>query len=148
MKKTIAPILLAVCLAVVICMAFAGCAQKQSAAPDKDQTGSYEIDTGLGKLCFPVKWKETVRTDVSRNGDSAAVRFSTVMEGREYELFTVTVGAEEGEPVGSLTDETGAVRSVFIKASGLEPADDLTSEQKDSLYAMQEDLNFVIDNLK
>ena len=63
-------------------------------------------------------------------------------------MFQVVVGDSDEVEVGTLTDESGTQRKVYMKVTELEEEDALTDTEQNRLYAMQEDLNYVIDHLK
>ena len=50
--------------------------------------------------------------------------------------------------MGELTDDSGMKRSVYMNVPELEGLDELSEAEQHQIYAMQEDLNYVIDHLK
>ena len=57
------------------------------------------------------------------------------------------IGESEDTEVGELTDDSGAKRAVHMSVFELEEDPNLSSEEQQRVYAMQEDLNYVIDHL-
>ena len=99
------------------------------------------MDTLLGDLQYPDKW-ETYLT-VETNADSS-VSFYGVLPGREAQLlFRVAVGGETGHITKQLAN--GQMLNVFLA----EPVfDDSWSEEEQNLiYAMQEDVNYLLDTM-
>ena len=58
------------------------------------------------------------------------------------------IGGEGANSVGTLTDSAGTSRNVSINVDEIVQDPDLTEGEQNRLYAMQEDLNYLIDNLK
>ena len=76
------------------------------------------------------------------------VAFVAEMDGVRYALVDVTVGGEEEVSDGWLTDSDGVSRQVAVSLGSLEAPDWMSREEADRLYAMQEDINFVIEHLR
>ena len=72
--------------------------------------------------------------------------FRADVAGETFDLFRVTISPEEGDSVGTLKDADGTERNVFIEVFELD-ADGLTAADQDTLYAMQEGVNTLIDAL-
>ena len=64
-----------------------------------------------------------------------------------YELFKVLIGDDSSEVVGSLTDDTGTQRNVYLHVEELPADSGLEETEQTRFYAMQEDLNYLIDHL-
>ena len=63
-------------------------------------------------------------------------------------LFAATFGADEGGLTAVIKGEKGARTPVTFVMSELLFNDSWSENEKDLLYAMQEDLNYLLDNLK
>lgn len=105
------------------------------------------IDTEYGTLFYPAEWKKELVTSQNKTDDILTVSFSAKESGKEYELFTVTITAAEGDSVGTITDAEGTERSVFVETKELEVSA-LDEKVQNQLYTMQECINVVIENLK
>jgi hypothetical protein len=70
------------------------------------------------------------------------------LNDHEYPLFTVNIGGGEGSEAGKLTDAQGKERIVYIDASEIKEEEELTANEQNRLYAMQEDINYVVDHLQ
>lgn len=88
----------------------------------------------------------TIRQE--QNGNTIAVTFETKSGEETYELFKVLIGDDSSEVVGSLTDDTGTQRNVYLHVEELPADSGLEETEQTRFYAMQEDLNYLIDNLK
>lgn len=117
--------------------------EQPAAAPE-----GVEVSTSFGSLYYQEQWEEFMRTEQTQTDNSVAVSFQSEINGVVYDLFTVTIGEGEGAAVGVLTDGNGQTRSVYVSMEEIALSSDLTEEECNRLYAMQEEVNFVIDNLK
>ena len=66
----------------------------------------------------------------------------------QYPLFKVTIGEEDGSKIGELTDSAGTKRDVYLQLEEIQKDPNLNDSEQNRLYAMQEDLNYVIDHLE
>ena len=121
-----------------------------SAATEVDDVadGALSVDTSYGTLYYPEQWGEYLLTEESWDAETLQVSFSAQINGTVYPMFQVVVGDSDEVEVGTLTDESGTQRKVYMKVTELEEEDALTDTEQNRLYAMQEDLNYVIDHLK
>ena len=81
-------------------------------------------------------------------GEFDSVIFAATVNGQEYDLFKVMICDAEGDSVGTVTDDAGQTRSVFVDVSELSDLSDLSKEEQDQLYTMQEAVNVLIENLQ
>ena len=110
----------------------------------EDLTKLSEIDTDFGTLYIPQKYEQFLKTDV----DSDTVKFSTEQEGKTYTLFDLSIDEEVGQLVGTLTDEKGNSHDVYVTVYDLGDISEMAQDKQDQLYAMQEAVNVVVENLK
>ena len=87
-------------------------------------------------------------TEQQENGDTIVVSFVATLHNTSYRLFEVTIGGTEGAAAGELTDNGGTKRTVYMQVYELEGDSELTATEQNRLYAMQEDLNYLIDHLE
>lgn len=106
------------------------------------------VETEYGNLLFPAEWKETLITEETNEEDFLTVIFSTKAVEQPYTLFRIMINDEEGDSVGRITDKTGITRNVFVEVSELPDLSGLGEEDQNRLYAMQESLNVLIENLE
>ena len=106
------------------------------------------IETKYGTLHYNDQWREYIKIDQAEEGDVVSVSFTAVINKKEYPLFVVNIGGGDGSEVGKLTDRDGKERIVYINASESKEEEDLEANEQNRLYAMQEDINYVIDHLK
>lgn len=94
-----------------------------------------------------MRWQEYVTIRQEQNGNTIAVTFETKSGEETYELFKVLIGDDSSEVVGSLTDDTGTQRNVYLHVEELPADSGLEETEQTRFYAMQEDLNYLIDHL-
>lgn len=106
------------------------------------------VNTPYGDLFYQDQWGADMTVEQLTEGDSLKVNFSTVVNGTTYPLFSFVIGSGEGTMVGELTDAAGIRREVYASMASLPDMSVLTAAEQNRLYAMQEDINYVIQNLK
>ena len=143
---------LLVLLTACVLLVLAGCGSKQQpegsdslAAPDPMRE-DFVIETKYGDLHFPDQWEDLAAIDQEESGDVLIVRFRTVIRDTAYDLFALTIGGD-GEAVRHLQGPDQVSRGVTVQVQELAPGEDLDEGETKRLYAMQEDLNFVLDHL-
>lgn len=155
-KMKITRILSAVCCTFAIA-ALCGCGRTPdeksaqtsvSVTTDAAVSGAITIDTEYGALYYPKEWVDHLRTTITCESGGLTVVFSANMDSGEYSLFEVAIGHEQGTRVGSLTAPDGQARDVYLQLSEIEFDSDSVDTDLVLLYAMQEDVNFVIDHLR
>lgn len=117
-------------------------------APTVEELEESKIETAYGTLYYPKQWEEYVTTEQQENGDTIVVSFVATLHNTSYRLFEVTIGGTEGAAAGELTDNGGTKRTVYMQVDELEGDPALTATEQNRLYAMQEDLNYLIDHLE
>ena len=136
---------LLLCLA-LLCGLLAGCAGSAGTAPDS--ANDLVILTAYGDLHYPESWQEYVIIRQNQRGDDIVVTFSSKFEERECTLFEVTIGSEDGSLVGMLKAADGTQRNVYLRVTPMPENAGWTEAEENRFYAMQEDLNYLLDHLK
>ena len=121
-------------------------AAEQTQPTEETQPQPIAVQTPLGTLYYDACWVEMMRTEQETADQSLVVRFYADLEGQRYDLFSVTIGAAEAN-AGQITDDRGTSRNVYVTVEDLGDLSALEDEQKNVLYAMQEQINFVIGKL-
>lgn len=137
--------------AICVCCIFAslsmiGCAGGGSSVKSTPEP-AITISTKFGDLYFPAKWEGLLRTEQEESGESVIVTFKAVVREQELTLFVVTIGRSGDTMVGRLKDAGGTERSVYLYVEELSFGEGIAADEQHSLYAMQEDLNYLIDRL-
>lgn len=99
--------------------------------PTEEPVETYIIDFAGLQLKYPVKWRESVSVTVTDNKASFACG--------EVPLFDLLANSDEGYVLGTVCGEEYTVLS--IQSYDIENTDNV------DLYAMEEDVNVIIDNL-
>ena len=116
-------------------------------ATSADELVPFEIETRYGKLLYPEIWKDAVAVEQVDEGDVTTVIFKTDVDDREVVLFQVVLNDSNQDVVGQISDESGDAHDVGIILDDLGDLTDLDASEQDKLYAMQEDVNYLIANL-
>lgn len=106
------------------------------------------VKTPYGKLYYQEQWAEFMKVVQLTEGENLTVRFAAEINGMEYLLFTLDIGAGEGDLVGIITDADGVQRDVFLSVEENIEHAELSQDEQNRLYAMQEEINFVLENLE
>lgn len=142
-------LLMIMMLGLLLCGPLMGCSnqdQKQNA--EAELAEDIVISTDYGALHYPTYWKEYVNIQQKQKEDVITVTFQTEIEDKDCTLFEILIGDCDGTIVGSLEDADGVQRNVYLKAAELPETIDMSEDEESRFYAMQEDLNYLIDNLK
>ena len=106
-----------------------------------------EVETEYGTLYYPARWKDVLVTAQEKSDEMLTVDFSASVEGKEYRLFQVVIGGQEGDSAGILTDDTGNQRNVQLSVEELAGIEELSEEEQNQLYAMQEGVNDLLEHM-
>lgn len=106
------------------------------------------VSTPYGNMRYSDQWAEFMKTEQQMDGDVLQVFFAAVINEVEYGLFTVTIGGSEGEPVCMMTDPAGVQRNVYVSVEEMVSISALTDDECNRLYAMQEEINYIIENIE
>lgn len=142
--------ILALFLGGILLLSVSGCGTKtrqQTPAQDDNDNTAMTIQTSCGDLYYPADWEELVATRERKTDYGTSVTFTTDYNGEELELFTLNIGGGEGDEIGELTGKDGIKRPVrmIISELVLEGADEETANR---IFAMQEDINYIVDHLR
>lgn len=106
------------------------------------------IGTAYGDLYYPAQWEEYLQVDQTEDDESAQIAFSGKIDETLYPLFTIIVGNGDGVSAGTLTGKDGTQRTVYVQIVEVTGNAALSQIELNRLYAMQEDLNYLIDHLQ
>lgn len=105
------------------------------------------IETEYGELTYPAAWKDYLRTEQKREGNNLKVTFSADCGGALYELFVVTIGELDDTVLGVVKDTGGVSRNVYVSVSDLPDLSALDEQSQNTVFAMQEGVNELIEGL-
>lgn len=106
------------------------------------------VDTTYGKLYYQEQWAEFMKVEQTTEGDILLVHFYAEVNGANYPLFTLSIGGGDGDPAAVLTDADGVQRDVYVIIEEIMEQDSFSEEEQNRLYAMQEEINYVMQNIK
>lgn len=110
--------------------------------------GDFEIETPYCSLYFPAKWQNQVSVNKLEE-ERYTVQFWGNIEGKEQQhLFDFLFGGTEGIMIGELTMEDGTVIPVYIYSVEQQMDENWTEEEKNIIYAMQEEINYTIEKIE
>lgn len=107
-----------------------------------DETQLTAVETSIGELYYPSEYSDYLSVE---EGDDS-VEFTAELNGETYTLFTLSFGEGEGASVGTVVDGDGNEQDVFVELASFDGYD-LSETDLDLLYAMQEGVNTIIENL-
>ena len=138
----------------LLCGLLAGCGNDKVQEEQNDNVSADTIPEDLvvhteyGDLHYPDRWQEYVTIWQEQNGSTVTVTFETKSGEESYELFRILIGGDGSDVVGSLTDSVGTQRNVYLYVDTLPEDSGLEEAEQTRFYAMQEDLNYLIEHLK
>ena len=112
--------------------------------PEETASEDILIKTPYGELRYPGKWANNVRIQRS-SGKPYLVRFyGHAGSIAEQHLFSLAFGGNEGVEVATVADARGHAVNVYLISAGITGEE---GKDKDQLYAMLEDSNYLIESL-
>lgn len=113
-----------------------------------DDEEGFLIETPIVNLYYPKRWENQVHVE-TLEGEICIVQFFAAFEGKgKVQLFDIAFGGEEGYTLGYFEDKKNEKIAINIISYDFELGQDWTSEEKDSIYTMMEDVNFIINRLE
>ena len=109
-------------------------APQEIESPKEDAV--YTIESAIGDLTYPEKWKGSVRTE---SEGSTVVFYGAVDDKPEQRLFSIEYGESVGYLLGNLNGT-----DVYIIDGDFDFDDSWTNEEKDIIYEMAEDFNVIL----
>jgi len=138
-RKGIIAVLICTCLVIIFALVLVSSLNNGIKTFER----SIKIDMAYGKLYYPYKWYDKI--DV-RSDDNGIQFWANVDEHKEMHLFDINFD-KEGYVVGTITTDSGKKVTVSIEAYEYNFDESWNNSEKKSIYAMSEDLNYVLDNL-
>ena len=156
-KKSIVRYFVSILLCMT-CLTGCGADQKSSEVVSSDEQLQEEaeeklpeyviVSTEYGDLYYQYQWKEFMKTEQTKVEDTIVVDFRADIQQGEYQLFRITIGGEQEEVHGKLTDSKGTERNVYVSMNEIVMPEDMSEGEQNRLYAMQEEINYVLAHLK
>ena len=141
---------MAACLILVMVM-LVGCGKGQKTSDNEMKTEDGKtyitVETEYGDLYYQEQWVEFMKTETKLEEDVLKVDFKAEIEGSIYDLFQLSIGVADEEAMGTLKDSEGNERKVSVMLYELEQKSELSEDEMNRLYALQEEINFVMEHL-
>lgn len=114
---------------------------------DDDNYGDIEITTPYVDLHYPEKWLNYLKTEKNFDEENNVTIFASLDGKKDVELFTVHFNEDGETPLGVLDVEGESVYLAFSYAE-LKLDETWTQNERDAVFAMQEQINYVIESLE
>lgn len=109
---------------------------------------AFKIETAHCDLYYPLKWKDQVRVEIVDAAPYTAKFYATVEGKEEVQIFDIVFADEEGIALGYLKGEKGEQIPVNFISYEMELGADWTEKEQDVVYAMVEDVNYILGMLQ
>ena len=159
MKRSIQKLALLSCC--VVCFFISGCQNQekeisQVSVNDNSENVTNEnemqiegigIDTPYGKLVFPEQWYDYLKIEIIDEKNIYQIDFLAEYDTHQFLLFSIIYGETmEGLKLGNFTNRNKEI-PVYLKVTELVIPNDFPNELEDSVYAMQEEVNYICEQL-
>lgn len=109
-----------------------------------EDTEAMEIKTSYCNLYFPQKWEENLEIKNEKENGNSVVQFWAKIDKKDpVHIFDIIFGGEE-YTVGTITDKNGKKINVNVKSYENDLDDKWTDEEKNTIYAIGEDINYLL----
>ncbi len=113
-----------------------------------EESAAIIIDTPYIPLTYPIKWIDYLELEESSSGEMYQVDFFGQVVNKEAQhLFTIQFGAESDLTIGVVYNEAEGIIPVNVIVGTYFPDNTWTEDEKNIIYAMREDLNYLIEHM-
>ena len=116
--------------------------------PKPNGSGYVTVSTPYGDLYYQEQWVDHMRVEQSQNGEICKISFEAELSNGRCSLFTLEIGGGSGVHIGRLMDAQGTKRNVYATVHPIPEDMALTEEEVNRIYAMQEEINYVMEYLQ
>lgn len=113
---------------------------------NQDNNDYMKIETPYCDLYYPNQWEDSVRININESDICMVEFYAKIGDKPEVQMFNIVFGGQFSNPIGQLDVNNESI-DVSIMTFDLIDSNDWSEEEKDSYYAMQEDVNCIISNL-
>lgn len=142
-----------ICLAVLLNVCLLGCDSEKEQKPAQMQPPVLQIEdigkitTPYAEFVLPEQWEQQLRGEVIEDGDIYTICFYGRVPGREEQrLFDLIFGKSSAFQLGTIT-AGGVDIGVYVESYDLVTDADWTDEERNSIYAMQDLINTILEQL-
>lgn len=100
-----------------------------------------DLTTPYGTVTYPGEYTGKLRIAQDRSRGYSLRVFATMPGKTEIHLFDILIGGSGDVFAGTLTDQSGKIKEVYLNVSELELEDSWTESEREDVYAMQMLLN-------
>lgn len=113
-----------------------------------DESGDIEVSTDYCVLHYPALWADRISVTVeSKNGIEKVGFYGTVDNHEKQLLFEIVFNSDDGIELGKLSIDKDTV-PVCMNVPELVFDETWNSDEQTTLFAMQEDLNYVVEKMR
>lgn len=106
------------------------------------------VKTPYGELKYQNRWADAMFAEQTEDGENVIVSFKAKINEETYQLFDLTIGELEEEPAAEMKDSKGNVKNIYVYMYEVIPGPDMSEEDLDQVYAMQEEINSILSFLQ
>lgn len=147
MKKTLA---CAIIMLFALLMVFSGCSSEETKDSGNavQKAEDIKIETPYGALIFPYGFEEIVTWENETDEIADRFIFYAVLDSSKIKVYTISFSTEtttdEGDLLGEIQDSSGSSVYVYFLPENEIVNDEMSNDQKNTVYAAQETVNDVI----
>ena len=147
MKKTLA---CAIIMLFALLMVFSGCSSEETKDSGNavQKAEDIKIETPYGALSFPYGFEEIVTWENETDEIADRFIFYAVLDSSKIKVYTISFSTEtttdEGDLLGEIQDSSGSSVYVYFLPENEIVNDEMSNDQKNTVYTAQETVNDVI----
>ena len=111
---------------------------------DERLDDAIEVETTYCKLYFPKEYEEELLVKYSEEFGYKVEFYGNIEGKEEVHLFDICFNSDDGDLLGYFNNNGDQVVNVSVAMFELEFDDSWTEEEKNMIYGMQEEWNFVV----
>ena len=105
------------------------------------------VNTPYCSLEIPEEWAGRIFVEIKEEEWNTEVLFYGEVRGEKILLYTMHFGGAAGDPVGVLECDAGVMMDVTVEIPDITVSENWTAEERDTVYALQETVNYVLTEL-
>lgn len=106
------------------------------------------VETLYGELYYQAQWDELLLVEQKKEDDILRVNFTAMIRKEKYLLFSLSIGEKVEANIGYIVDAQGRRRGVSAEVYSISENNTLSDSEANRLYAMQEEINFIMQYLQ
>lgn len=111
-----------------------------------ENDGLLEIETKYCSLYYPSKWKDSITVKYSNEAGYKIEFYGNIKKKETLHLFDICFNSDDGELLGYFNREEAV--NVSFNVYEVKFDETWTQDEKDQIYSMQEDVNYIIKMLE